>query len=144
MLLLTLVCVFEGQSIQAAAVAQIFSPTVKGVVRMVQLDAQRCFIEGTVDGLSGSDNRLKVHELGDLSRGCERYELSQNVRQCYSASVGNTLDGGDLGVLAVSEGRGQFKAVNTRLKVSDLVGRSIVVHSSSAKQPRYAPIYYQV
>ena len=61
-------------SINAAAVAMVSGkPSQMGVIRMVQIDAQVSAVEGTVDGLSAdSKYHLAIHELGDLSSGCQR------------------------------------------------------------------------
>lgn len=45
----------------------------KGITRMIQLENNKCIIEGTIDGLKPKSlHKLFVHELGNLSEGCER------------------------------------------------------------------------
>ena len=46
--------------------------SIKGVTRMVQVDNKMCVVEGTLDGLVPGMYNLRVHEFGDLTRGCER------------------------------------------------------------------------
>lgn len=38
----------------------------------MQVDKDRCIIDGTVDGLAPGLHGLHIHELGDLSDGCNR------------------------------------------------------------------------
>ncbi|CAN7944176.1 unnamed protein product [Ixodes hexagonus] len=58
----------------AAAVSEISGPSgIVGVVRFSDAPEQGCIIDGTIDGLDASlRHRLHIHELGDLSRGCDR------------------------------------------------------------------------
>lgn len=45
-----------------------------GMVRMVQATPDQCVLEATIDGLTpGLDYKVKVHDYGDLSKGCDRY-----------------------------------------------------------------------
>lgn len=67
--------VLEGTSKSlAAAVSELFgSPKIFGVVRFSQMSEQSCVIDGTIDGLDRRKcHQLRIHELGDLSSGCER------------------------------------------------------------------------
>ncbi len=58
-----------------AAVSMIFGNGPIGVTRLVQVDQNSCVIEGTIDGLQpAAKYALNVHELGDLSQGCDRYD----------------------------------------------------------------------
>ena len=46
-----------------------------GVIHFVQLDADTCVIDGTLDGLSpGGEHGIAIHESGDLSVGCNGQE----------------------------------------------------------------------
>nr|CAD7455548.1 unnamed protein product [Timema tahoe] len=47
---------------------------VKGVVRFLQMEQDRCLIDGTIDGLEPGHHGLHIHELGDLSGGCDTFE----------------------------------------------------------------------
>lgn len=46
------------------------NPTVKGVVRFVQDGTDSCVVDGTVDGLFEKQYKIDVHEMGDISDGC--------------------------------------------------------------------------
>nr|CAD7602575.1 unnamed protein product [Timema genevievae] len=65
---------------QVAAVAMLGGETgcglgpVKGVVRFLQMEQDRCLIDGTIDGLEPGHHGLHIHELGDLSGGCDTFE----------------------------------------------------------------------
>jgi len=47
--------------------------SVKGLIRMVQTDADKLIIDGTIDGLPAGRHALCMHECGDISQGCYRY-----------------------------------------------------------------------
>lgn len=61
----------------AAAVSEISGTSgIMGVVRFSQAAEGACIIDGVIDGLQqGQTHRLRIHELGDLSNGCERWYL---------------------------------------------------------------------
>lgn len=44
----------------------------QGVIRFIQADENQCIIDGTIDGLKPGLHGLHVHELGDISDGCNR------------------------------------------------------------------------
>ena len=46
----------------------------QGIVRMIQVSPDLCVIEGTIDHLTPGKHSVVVHELGDLSQGCLRWE----------------------------------------------------------------------
>ena len=73
--LLNVVCIFVGRSPLGAAVAMMKGDGVQGVARMIQVDEDLCVVEGTIDGLLPcQQHKLFVHELGDISEGCQRSE----------------------------------------------------------------------
>ena len=43
-----------------------------GLARLVQATPTQCVVDATVDGLPEGQYKVKVHEYGDLSDGCER------------------------------------------------------------------------
>lgn len=45
---------------------------VQGVVRFIQANENECIVDGTIDGLSPGLHGLHVHELGDISDGCNK------------------------------------------------------------------------
>ena len=59
-------------TVPSAAVAIFRTEEVKGLARLVQIDDQRCVVEGTVDGLHPGLHQVTVRQFGDLSRGCAR------------------------------------------------------------------------
>lgn len=56
----------------AVAMIEAGSKLIRGVVRFVQSEENRCVIEGTIDGLSPGLHAVCVHEMGDLTKGCSR------------------------------------------------------------------------
>ncbi|XP_072032516.1 copper chaperone for superoxide dismutase-like [Amphiura filiformis] len=116
-----------------AAVVQLELPgPVMGVIRMVQATQDSCVIDGTIDGLTPHGKHgLNIHEYGDLSQACNSCGDHYNP---MSARHGGPLDAerhaGDLGnVTAEANGRARFRIVDNRIKVWDVIGRSMVVHS---------------
>lgn len=45
---------------------------IQGVIRLVQSNPSKCIIDGTIDGLPEGKHKLFIHELGDISQGCDR------------------------------------------------------------------------
>ncbi|XP_072315330.1 copper chaperone for superoxide dismutase [Eucyclogobius newberryi] len=121
-----------------AAVAMLSSPgavpgavqgAVLGVVRFLQLSPERCLIDGTIDGLQPGAHGLHVHALGDLTLDCLSCGEHYNP---FGAQHGGPKDSerhvGDLGnIMAGEDGRASFRLEDDRLKVWDVIGRSLVV-----------------
>ncbi|XP_004383744.1 copper chaperone for superoxide dismutase [Trichechus manatus latirostris] len=102
---------------------------VQGVVRFLQLSPERCLIEGTIDGLEPGPHGLHVHQYGDLTRNCASCGDHFNPD---GMSHGGPQDAnrhrGDLGnVLADADGRVVFRMEDEKLKVWDVIGRSLVI-----------------
>jgi copper chaperone for superoxide dismutase len=94
------------------------SPAVQGVVRFVQVDKDRCVVDGTIDGLRpGISHRLAVHESGDLSGGCATVGGVFNpLRQSFACGQASARTG-DLGKVTADEhGRASFKFSNQLIK----------------------------
>ena len=118
-----------------------------GMMRMVQATPDQCVLEATMDGLTPSYKyRVKVHDYGDLSNGCDRYIQLTEQLQIKSIMVANNCCScgdvysvssdpvGDLGgVEADKSGRASLRVVSNRVKVWDIIGRSIVVHSQQSR-----------
>ncbi|XP_064489793.1 copper chaperone for superoxide dismutase-like isoform X1 [Ornithodoros turicata] len=78
----------QGTSSKPSAVAEIFSTSgIMGVVRFSQISDRECVIDGTIDGLSDGVHRVEIHELGDLSNGCES---TGDVYEPRTGVVGNS------------------------------------------------------
>jgi len=133
--------VLVGSGNMGAAVAMLgregdyFSPGAKGVIRLTQVDAERCVIEGTVDGLTPGEHGLAIHETGDTSNGCASLGDHYNPRGTRHGSPVNSQEDrhvGDLGnVVAGLDGRARFRLVDPLVKVWDVIGRSVVVASGA-------------
>ena len=52
------------------------------MTRLIQTDNDNCVIEGTLDGLKPGKHQLKIHEFGDLSKGCNRLVLAKFKGVC--------------------------------------------------------------
>lgn len=115
-----------------AAVAEMSGPSVKGIIRLLQLDEENCLVQGTLDGLVPGEHGLNIHEFGDLSNGCANCGDHYNP---YGKSHGDRGDQerhvGDLGnILADKNGRSVFHFLDDQVKVWDIIGRSMVVHEN--------------
>ena len=133
--------VLVGSGNMGAAVAMVgkegdyFSAGPKGVIRLTQVDAERCVIEGTIDGLAPGEHGLAIHETGDTSMGCASLGGHYNPRGTRHGSPVNEQEDrhvGDLGnVVASLDGRAKFRLVDPLVKVWDVIGRSVVVASGA-------------
>ena len=123
-----------------------------GLVRMVQTGLSPCVIEATVDRLPGGEYSINIHELGDISQGGDRYVTTTSsiiigYVACIMHSCGELYclatevpPAGKLGSLVIDEtGTGQLHMSSEQLRLSDVVGRSIVV-STSGDNKRYLVI----
>ncbi|XP_061414822.1 copper chaperone for superoxide dismutase [Lethenteron reissneri] len=121
-----------------AAVAQLSGDgavrgAVLGVVRFVQLSPLTCAIEGTVDGLRPGPHGLHVHEFGDLTNGCFSCGGHFNPHRSNHGSPDDPNSHvGDLGNITADEhGRASFRVSSGKIKVGDIIGRSVVVDETA-------------
>ncbi|KAM4617127.1 copper chaperone for superoxide dismutase [Discoglossus pictus] len=117
------------KSLGAAVAMMSGGGAIQGVVRFLQASEDICVIDGTLDGLSPGLHGIHVHEFGDLSGGCSSCGEHYNPT---GSSHGGPGDGerhvGDLGnIRANADGRANFRMEDDRLKVWDVIGRSLVV-----------------
>uniref|UniRef100_A0A4X2JRZ5 Superoxide dismutase [Cu-Zn] n=1 Tax=Vombatus ursinus TaxID=29139 RepID=A0A4X2JRZ5_VOMUR len=113
-----------------AAVAILGQPgAVQGVVRFLQVSPQRCLIEGTIDGLEPGPHGLHVHQYGDLTQNCASCGDHFNPEGMPHGGPRDTHRHlGDLGnVYASANGRATFRLEDEKLKVWDIIGRSLVI-----------------
>nr|UZT55509.1 superoxide dismutase 3 [Haemaphysalis longicornis] len=120
----------------AAAVSEMSGPSgILGVVRFTQAAEGSCIIDGVIDGLSkGATHKLRIHELGDLSNGCES---TGDVFDPQPTQAGEKRPKryGSLGEIDVDEnGRSVFRRTNDTVKVWEIIGRSLVVCSESSSK----------
>jgi len=103
---------------------------IEGVIRFVQVDRENCVIDGTIDGLNElGEHGLAIHECGDISGGCSSVGQHFNPRNLrHGSPESSERHVGDLGnISADKSGRAEFKFSDHLVKVSDIIGRSIVV-----------------
>ncbi|KAM7366414.1 hypothetical protein PAMP_015853 [Pampus punctatissimus] len=102
---------------------------IQGVVRFLQLSAERCLIDGTIDGLEPGSHGLHVHTLGDLTEDCLSCGEHYNPFGRQHGGPGDSeRHVGDLGnIVAGPDGRASFRLEDSQLKVWDVIGRSLVV-----------------
>ncbi|XP_028405838.1 copper chaperone for superoxide dismutase-like [Dendronephthya gigantea] len=102
---------------------------IQGVIRFVQVDNKRCIIDGTIDELQPGAHGLHIHELGDISNGCESLGDHYNPNNCeHGGMFDEEKHIGDLGnIIADKKKRAQFRLESYDVKVWDVIGRSIVV-----------------
>ncbi|KAL5815313.1 hypothetical protein ACOSQ4_025954 [Xanthoceras sorbifolium] len=114
----------------SAAVAEYKGPDIFGVVRMAQVNMELARIEANFSGLSPGKHGWSINEFGDLTNG------PASTGEVYNPkSLGTAKEPiGDLGTLDVDDkGEAFFSGVKEKLRVADLIGRSIVVYGSEDK-----------
>ncbi|XP_069821347.1 copper chaperone for superoxide dismutase-like isoform X1 [Dendropsophus ebraccatus] len=119
----------RSQNLGAAVAMMAGMGSVQGVVRFLQVSEDTCIIDGTVDGLSPGLHAIHINEFGDISLGCERCGGHYNPEGNTHGSPGQEDSHvGDLGnISATDEGRATFRFDSNRVKVWDIIGRSLVV-----------------
>lgn len=102
-----------GASLGQAVAELRYSPC-KGIVRLTQLEASQCIVEGALSGLApGTAHTIAIHEYGDLS---------DDWRSTGSA----TTPAAKAPLIADAEGKlAIFETVS--LHVADAIGRAFVV-----------------
>ncbi|KAG1566344.1 hypothetical protein G6F50_009235 [Rhizopus delemar] len=97
------------------------------VRQFVQVDEETCLIDLTVEGLSPGKHGVHIHESGDISNGWKSTGEHFNPT---NVPHGDLHHGhlGDLGNVEVDEnGWGDLIIESDRIKVWDVIGRSIVI-----------------
>lgn len=118
----------EMSSSALAAVAMMSGESgQQGIIRLVQSLDGPCLFDGTVDGLVEGTYAICVHEFGDVSQGCDScgdiLQSDEDVGVKY----------GELGHVEADEhGRAEFRIENVRVKIFDIIGRSVVIHQKVA------------
>ncbi|XP_006818904.1 copper chaperone for superoxide dismutase-like [Saccoglossus kowalevskii] len=123
-----------GREHLGAAVTMLEEGQLKGVIRFVQSDRNKCIIEGIVDGLKPkSIHAINIHEFGDISDGCTSCGDHFNpYEQPHGAPTDEARHVGDLGNITSNEnGRAAFTIEDNLVKVWDIIGRSVVIHSGA-------------
>ncbi|XP_071962048.1 copper chaperone for superoxide dismutase-like isoform X2 [Antedon mediterranea] len=123
----------KGVQHLGAAVSMLQGPSfVQGVFRFLQISEDTCVIEGTLDNLKPGPHGLAIHEFGDLSNGCQSCGSHYNPHSRRHGAPGDKeRHVGDLGnVVADENGRANFRLEDDKVKVWDIIGRSLVVHES--------------
>lgn len=107
------------------------SSGVRGIIRIVQSTMQTSVIDGTLDGLSLNSNyRLGIHEFGDISDGCNSCGELFDIQTSRPDPSHLTTTYGDLGdIFSDQSGRSTFRIESERIKVWDIIGRSMIVKS---------------
>jgi copper chaperone for superoxide dismutase len=98
-----------------------------GLARFVQIDQETCLIDLTVEGLEPGKHGVHIHECGDVSRG---WLSTGDHFNPTGVDHGDECTGhlGDLGNLTVdNNGWGDLVVESERIKVWDIIGRSMVI-----------------
>ncbi|CAI9771756.1 unnamed protein product [Fraxinus pennsylvanica] len=112
----------------SAAVTEFKGPSIFGVVRLAQVNMELARIEANFSGLPPGKHGWSINEFGDLTRGAASTGKVFNPISDAKEPVG------DLGTLNADEkGEAFFSGVKEKLRVADLIGRSIVVYGSEDK-----------
>lgn len=94
-----------------------------GLARFVQVDADTCLIDLTIQGLKPGKHGIHIHESGDISEG---WASTGDHFNPNNDKHGEHI--GDLGNVEVdANGWGDLVLESGRIKVWDIIGRSMVV-----------------
>ncbi|GJQ87877.1 hypothetical protein Trydic_g1148 [Trypoxylus dichotomus] len=112
--------VVKGYAGQHAGVAILDTgtPSIKGVVRFIQINNDTCVVDGVVDGLQPGLHNLSVHECGDLSKGCENVG---DFFHPHDSNVSNRIYGNLGAINAGTTGRAAFRFEDNVLKLPDVI-----------------------
>lgn len=128
--------VLQGFGDTQSAVAMISSQSccdseVLGVIRFQQTSEGPLVADGSIDGLTTGLHGLHIHDVGDLSQGCNSIGDHYNPSGGPHGGPSDPADArhaGDLGNIVADEaGRATFRIVDNVLKVWDIIGRSVAV-----------------
>ncbi|KAF9908766.1 hypothetical protein BX616_011379 [Lobosporangium transversale] len=98
-----------------------------GLARFLQVNNDVCVVDVTVQGLSPGKHGIHIHELGDTSGGATTTGPHYNPTNVDHGDH-ETGHVGDLGNVEVDEkGWGDLVSESKRIKVWDIIGRSMVV-----------------
>ncbi|KAH9507285.1 hypothetical protein Btru_056826 [Bulinus truncatus] len=97
---------------------------VQGMLRFVQADRNSCVVEGTIDKLPRDEPVfLTVHQTGDVTSGCG---------SCGPLLKTSSQFKGIISQLTPREDQtAEFKLVSPDFKLSEIIGRCIVVHKGN-------------
>ncbi|KAL3647236.1 hypothetical protein CASFOL_008204 [Castilleja foliolosa] len=115
----------------SAAVAEFKGPSIFGVVRVAQVSMELARIEANFSGLSPGKHGWSINEFGDLTEG------AASTRKVFNPTMNQKEPLGDLGTLDADEkGEAFFSGAKEKLRVADLIGRSVVVYESEDKSDK--------
>ncbi|XP_061962963.1 copper chaperone for superoxide dismutase, chloroplastic/cytosolic-like [Populus nigra] len=117
----------------SAAVAEFKGPDIFGVVRFAQVNMDLARIEANFTGLSLGKHGWSINEFGDLTEGA-----ASTGKVFNPTNQGTELEPlGDLGTLYVDEkGDAFFSGTIQKLRIADLIGRSLVVYGTEDKSDK--------
>ncbi|PNT45103.1 hypothetical protein POPTR_003G118400v4 [Populus trichocarpa] len=114
----------------SAAVAEFKGPDIFGVVRFAQVNMELARIEASFSGVSPGKHGWSINEFGDLTKG------AASTGKVFNPTNQGTEQEplGDLGTLDVDEkGDAFFSGTKRKLRVADLIGRSVVLFGTEDK-----------
>ncbi|KAE8055198.1 hypothetical protein FH972_012056 [Carpinus fangiana] len=114
----------------SAAVAEFKGPEIFGVARLAQVNMELARIEANFSGLSPGKHGWSINEFGDLTRGAA--STGKVFNPVNEGKAEKPL--GDLGTLFADEkGEAFFSGIKEKLRIADLIGRSIVIYGTEDK-----------
>ncbi|KAJ1920726.1 copper chaperone [Mycoemilia scoparia] len=116
----------------------------QGLARIVQVQESLCFIDVTVSGLTPGDYKLGIHTNGDMT------DIPVSCGKLFKRAFAGTLSLpkeddsagekplGDLGTFTVGKsGWGDLVVESSKVKVWDIIGRSMLISSLSTSAPEF-------
>jgi len=103
---------------------------ISGLITMVSVTGQKTKIVGSVSGLSPGSHGMHIHELGDLSAGCNATGTHYNpFGLTHGAPTDAVRHVGDMGnIVADANGVATINYEDDLIKSGDVLGRAIIVH----------------
>ncbi|XP_047946467.1 copper chaperone for superoxide dismutase, chloroplastic/cytosolic-like isoform X1 [Salvia hispanica] len=112
----------------SAAVAEFKGPSIYGVVRLAQVNMELTRIEANFSGLPPGKHGWSINQFGDLTKG------ATSTGNIFNPLKDENEPLGDLGTLEVDEkGEAFYSGAKEKLRVVDIIGRSIAVYRSEDK-----------
>ncbi|XP_050227527.1 copper chaperone for superoxide dismutase, chloroplastic/cytosolic-like [Mercurialis annua] len=114
----------------SSAVAEFKGPDIFGVVQFAQVNMELARVEASFSGLAPGKHCWSINEFGDLTRG------AASTGKVYNPLNPGTENQplGNLGTFeAYAEGNASFSGTKQKLKLAELIGRSVVIYETEDK-----------
>lgn len=104
-----------------------------GVVKFQQISPELVKITGVFNNFIPGEHGIHIHQYGDLSNGCTSTGGHYNKNNTTHGNITSKIrHSGDLGNITIQgDGTGRISIVDDQIRVKEILGRSLVIHSDS-------------